>query len=216
MVQGSAEDSRRVQPQGRRVQTIAALLEVRPLRPDEAALVPRYFHGASDADLDRMGVVERARLPEESEWTRRLQEVLRAPEAMATSAYLAWLVDGEPVGFSSLKNLAPGRGADMHLHMWSAPHRGQGHGAILFCLSVLEAFERFGLHRVVCEPKATNPMPNRMLAKVGFPLVKSYVGASSELSRTTQLNRYDIRRDVAEDYLRRTAARPAPTAPESI
>lgn len=199
------------------MQASAARLEVRPLRPEEAGLVVRYFHGASDADLDRMGVVERARLPPEDAWTQRLQAALREPEATATSAYLAWLVDGTIVGFASLKNLRPGDSADLHLHMWSVPHRGQGHGAVLFCLSVLEAFDRFRLGRAVCEPKASNPMPNRMLAKAGFPLVKAFVGASSELSRTTELNRYAIRRDVAEAYLCKVATHPSdPAAPASI
>jgi RimJ/RimL family protein N-acetyltransferase len=178
-------------------------LEVRPLRPEEAALVARYFHDASDADLERMGVVERSRLPAAAEWTRSLEAALRAPARQATSFYLAWLVDGVPVGYAALKNIRFGERADLHLHMWSAPHRGQGHGARLFCLSVVDAFDRFALKEIVCEPKATNPMPNRMLAKVGFPLVRTYVGASSELSRTTELNRYDIRRDVAEAFLRR-------------
>ena len=200
----------------RSFQAPAARVEVRPLRPEEAGLVASYFHGASDADLDRMGVVERARLPPEAEWTQRLQAALREPDAKAASAYFAWLVDGRLVGFSSLKNLKPGDSADMHLHMWSAPHRGQGHGAILFCLSVLEAFDRFRLRRVVCEPKASNPMPNRMLAKIGFPLVKAYVGASSELSRTTELNQYAIRREVAEAYLRKVAPPAGPSAPKSI
>ena len=185
--------------QVRAVRTPKALLEVRPLRAEEAPPVVRYFHGASDADLDRMGVVDRSRLPAPEEWTARLAAAIRSPGA--SSFYLAWLVDGEAVGFSSLKNLRPGDSADIHLHMWSAPHRGQGHGAVLFCLAALDAYERFGLRRIACEPKASNPMPNRMLAKVGFPLTKTYVGASSELSRTTQLNRYDVRRDVAEGFL---------------
>ena len=174
------------------------------MRPEEAGLVARYFHGASDADLDRMGVVERERLPPVGEWTRRLQETLAAPQQQANSAYLAWLVDGAAVGYVALKRLRLGESADLHLHMWSAAHRGQGHGAVLACLSVVEAFERFGLRSLVCEPKASNPMPNRMLAKVGFPLVRSYVGASSELSRTTELNQYDLRRDVADAFLARS------------
>lgn len=174
------------------------------MRPDEAGLVARYFHDASDGDLDRMGVVARERLPPLGDWTARLQAALAAPPEQATSAYFTWLVDGAPVGFSSLKNLRYGASADLHLHMWSAPHRGQGHGAALFCLTVLEAFDRFRLRHAVCEPKATNPLPNRMLAKVGFPLVRTYVGASSELSRTTELNQYDIRREVAQAFLRKT------------
>ncbi|HUR24867.1 MAG TPA: GNAT family N-acetyltransferase [Candidatus Thermoplasmatota archaeon] len=205
---------------GRSVETAAALLAVRPMRPEEAGLVARYFHAASDADLERMGVVERARLPPEKDWTRQLDAALRQAPETAGSAYFAWVVDGLPVGFSSLKNLRPGEGADLHLHMWSAAHRGQGHGAILFCLTVQEAFERFRLRQAFCEPKATNPMPNRLLTKVGFPLIATYVGASSELSRTTQLNRYDIRSEVADAYLRKVQAhRSAPRhspAPESI
>jgi len=171
------------------------------MRGEEAPSVVDYFHGASDADLDRMGVVDRSRLPPADEWVRRLQASLAAPPTVAGSAYLTWLIDGRPVGFSSVKNLRLGASADLHLHMWSAPHRGQGHGAILFCLSALEAYDRFALQGAVCEPKATNPMPNRMLSKVGFPLVRTYVGASSELSRTTELNRYDVRREIAETYL---------------
>lgn len=187
------------------------------MRPEEARLVVDYFHGASDADLGRMGVVDRARLPPADEWTCKLEATLRGPAGAAGSAYLAWLVDGQRVGFASLKNLKPGEGADMHLHMWSAPHRGQGHGAILFCLSVLEAFDRFRLRRAVCEPKASNPMPNRMLAKVGFPLAKTYTGASSELSRTTELNQYAVQRDIAEAYIQKLGLHPAaPSAPESI
>lgn len=172
----------------------------------EARRVVDYFHEASDADLDRMGVVERSRLPPAGEWVRRLEDTLAGPIVPGGSAYLAWLVDGEPVGFSSLKNLRPGGSADLHLHMWSVAHRGHGHGAVLFCLAALEAYDRFDLRSAICEPKATNPMPNRMLSRVGFPLARTYVGASSELSRTTELNRYDIRRDVAEAFLARCGA----------
>jgi RimJ/RimL family protein N-acetyltransferase len=181
--------------------TAQGLLGVRPMQAEEADLVVRYFHDASDADLERMGVVPRPRLPPPHEWAARLGASLQASPPQA-SFYLTWLVDGQAIGFSSLKDLRPGDSADLHLHMWSAPHRGHGHGAILFCLSVLEAYDRFGLRRAVCEPKASNPMPNRMLAKVGFPLVRTYEGASSELSQTTLLNRYDVPRAVAEAYLR--------------
>ena len=52
-----------------------------------------------------------------------------------------------------------------------------------------------------CEPRAANPAPNRMLRTIGFPLLQTYVGASSELSAVCELNRYEILRDVAEAYL---------------
>lgn len=170
------------------------------MEPGEAGRVVAYFRGASPEDLDRMGV-DPARLPPAEEWTRRLEDVLRAPLGSAGSAYLAWVVDGEAVGFSSLKDLVPGESASMHLHMWSASHRGRGLGPVLFCLSALEAWDRFRLRSVVCEPSAGNPMPNRLLAKVGFPLEGTRVGASSDLSRVTLLNRYRVERAVAERFL---------------
>jgi hypothetical protein len=55
-------------------------------------------------------------------------------------------------------------------------------------------------------------MPNRMLQKIGFPLEKTYLGRSSALSIRTELNRYVITREVAEQYLAETGdavARPA-------
>lgn len=180
-------------------------LDVRPLRPEEAWHVVAYFHDASDADLDRMGV-PRAALPDPAAWEASLRATLAAPDA--SSFYLAWLVDGVPVGHAAIKDIRRGVDASMHLHMWSVPHRGRGHGATLFCRSALDAYERFGLRRLVCEPKADNPMPNRMLAKVGFPLLGSRVGRSSELSAVTALNRYDVRREVAAAFLQ--GAPPAP------
>lgn len=176
-------------------------LEARPMRADEAPLVAGYFLGLGDADMERMGLVQRARLPARDAWTTALRAAIAQPDAQATAAYTTWLVDGAPVGFSSLKDLHVGHDARMHLHMWSAPHRGRGHGAALFCMTALQGFERFRLQRIVCEPRAANAMPNRMLAKAGFPLLRAYEGAASELSAVTTLNQYDVRRDVAEGYL---------------
>ena len=61
--------------------------------------------------------------------------------------------------------------------------------------------ERFQLKRIICEPKADNAPPNRLLQRIGFPLISTRVGRSSELSRVCKLNRYDIVREIAEDYL---------------
>lgn len=173
------------------------------MHPDEAPLVVRYFTEASPADIGRMGV-DPAKLPDPAAWEGRLRAALANPPPASNGAYYTWLVGGEPVGFSSLKDLEVGGSASQHLHMWSARHRGQGHGPVLFCMTAVAGYERFRLRSIACEPKAGNPMPNRLLAKVGFPLVRTYEGASSELSAVTLLNRYEIRRDLAEDYLRKT------------
>jgi RimJ/RimL family protein N-acetyltransferase len=125
---------------------------------------------------------------------------LARPEAERKGFALIWEIDGEPIGFSSLKNIERGKRGEMHLHMWKAAARGKGYGGKLFCLSALDFYERFALQEIVCEPKASNPMPNGMLRKVGFPLVKTYTGASSELSLVCELNSYLVTKEIAARY----------------
>ena len=85
--------------------------------------------------------------------------------------------------------------------MWRADLRGKGHGSHLFCLAVIDFYKRFKLRRMICEPKADNLVANRLLRRIGFPFIFTRVGKSSELSAVCKLNRYDIVREIAEDYL---------------
>ena len=85
--------------------------------------------------------------------------------------------------------------------MWRADLRGKGYGPRLFCLSALDFYKRFNLKRIICEPKADNPLANRMLKRIGFPLVLTHVATGSELGFVCELNRYEIPRDVADRYL---------------
>ena len=87
--------------------------------------------------------------------------------------------------------------------MWRVDLRGKGYGPGLFCLAVLDFYERFNLKRMICEPKADNPAPNQLLRGIGFPLVSTRIGAGSELGVICELNRYDIARPIAESFLRK-------------
>ena len=106
-----------------------------------------------------------------------------------------------PIGFSSLKNIVQGKTGAIHLRIWDSSFTGKGYGAVLFCMSAMGFYAMFNLESIKCEHRASNPLPNRMFQKLGFPLVKTYVGASSELSLPCELNRYAITRDIAEQYL---------------
>lgn len=90
--------------------------------------------------------------------------------------------------------------------LWAAPMRGQGYGATLFCQSALEFYQLFQLKEIVCEPRAANPLPNRMLQKIGFPLLRTHVAASSELSEVCELNCYEISKDLARAWLEKNRA----------
>jgi RimJ/RimL family protein N-acetyltransferase len=106
-------------------------------------------------------------------------------------------IDGEAIGHSSLKDIVPGDSGSIHLHLWRADLHGKGHGPHLFCLAVVDFYQRFKLRRIICEPKADDPPPNRLLQRMGFPLISTRIGRSSDLSIICKLSRYDI----AEDYL---------------
>ena len=185
--------------------TTSTSLTIRALEGSDIPHIVKYFYEASSVDLDRMGI-DQTRLTNAAEMTSSLMTtVAEAKSAAASAYYLVWQVDGQPIGFSSLKDITPSRqAAGMHLHMWNALSRGQGFGATFFCLSVLEFYRLSGVAEIVCEPSAANPLPNRMLQRVGFPLLKSYRGRSSYLCAEIQLNRYDIRKDIAESYLKTT------------
>ena len=168
------------------------------MTPRDVPRIVSYVVDSSPADRERLGMTN---VPARETLTESLLEACAAPEASARSFYLIWEIDGLPVGFASLKAIVPGEHGGMHLHMWDAELRGRGFGAALFCRSALDFHDRFRLKSIVCEPRAANPAPNRMLRRIGFPLVETYVGASSELSAVCELNRYEIVRAVAEAYL---------------
>ena len=177
-----------------------ARLTVRPLASEDFHGYIAYFTHPSEADAERMGLAV-DRVPSAARLRSDLEKMIATPVDRLRSFVLAWCVDGETAGHSSLKDIVPGEIGSMHLHMWRADLRGKGYGPRLFCLSALDFYERFNLKRIICEPKADNPIPNRVLQKIGFPLVLTHVGASSELAFVCELNRYEILRDIAERYL---------------
>ena len=177
---------------------------IRPLTTEDLDGFIAYFTRPSTADAKRMGL-DINRVPSPTQLRSNLKAMIGAPPDRLSSFVLAWCIDGKAVGHSSLKNIVPGDFGSMHLHMWHTNLRGKGYGPRLFCLSALDFYERFHLKRIICEPKADNPMANRMLKKIGFPLIMTHVAASSEISVVCELNRYEILRDVAERYLQSDA-----------
>src|SRR5438093_198641 len=173
---------------------------VRPLAAEDFDRFINYWLGLSQLELERLGVAIE-RLPSAARMRSDLEAMLAAPDDAVRSFVLVWCINGEAIGHSSLKDIVPADFGSIHLHMWRADLRGKGHGPYLFCLAAVEFYKRFKLKRIVCEPKADNPPPNRLLQRIGFPLISTRIGRSSELSTICKLNRYDIEREIAEDYL---------------
>lgn len=175
-------------------------LSVRALAAEDFDAFINYWLGLSQAEIERLGVAI-DRLPLADRMRCELEAMLAVPANNIRSFVLAWCIDGEAIGHSSLKDIVAGDSGSIHLHMWRPDLRGRGHGPHLFCLAAVDFYERFKLKRIICEPKADNVAPNRLLQRVGFPLVSTRIGRSSELSTICKLNRYDIPREIAEAYL---------------
>jgi RimJ/RimL family protein N-acetyltransferase len=175
-------------------------LTVRPLASEDFDGYIAYFTRATKADAERMGLAI-DRVPSAARMRSDLEVMMATPLDHLRTFVLAWYLNGETIGHSSLKDIVPGEFGSIHLHMWRADLRGKGYGPRLFCLSALDFYERFNLKRIICEPKADNPMANRMLKKIGFPLVLTHVAAGSELGVVCELNRYEILRGIAERYV---------------
>jgi RimJ/RimL family protein N-acetyltransferase len=173
-------------------------LSVRPLTAEHFDGFINYWLGLSQAEIERLGVAT-DRLPSAARMRSDLEAMVAAPDNRVRSFVLAWCINGEAIGHSSLKDIVWGDAGSIHLHMWRANLRGKGCGPFLFCMAAVDFYERFKLKRIICEPKADNKPPNRLLHRI--PLIATRVGRSSELSTSCKLNCYGIVREIAEGYL---------------
>jgi RimJ/RimL family protein N-acetyltransferase len=179
-------------------------LSVRPLVAEDFDGFINYWFGLSQGEIDRLGVAT-DRVPSAARMRSDLEAMLAAPDNRVRSFVLAWCVNGEAIGHSSLKDIVFGESGSIHLHMWRADLRGKGYGRYFFCMAAVDFYERFKLKRIICEPKADNQPPNQLLRRIGFPLLSTRIGRSSELSTICNLNRYDIVREIAKGYCVRTS-----------
>jgi len=55
-------------------------------------------------------------------------------------------------------------------------------------------FQRFNLRKLVCEPAADNPAPNRVLEKLGFAFIRRYKTTPGVIAYEQDVNRCELRR----------------------
>src|SRR5439155_20056254 len=95
---------------------------------------------------------------------------------------------------SSINKIVPGTEAFIHLHLWNPQLRRGGLGTEFVRKSATFYFERFDLKKIVCEPSAANPSPNRVLEKLGFEFVRRYKTIPTEIAYEQEVNRYEVKR----------------------
>lgn len=171
----------------------AAVLTVRELGADEVHVRPDYFHGATDAELEAMGV-DRGLLPPAERWLADIVADLDRTDAERLWCTLGWEADGALVGFSTLDQIVPGDEAHFHLHLLTAPTRHGGLGLRFVRLAVPWSMDRFGLRRLVSEPWAFNVASNRALQAAGFRYEMTHVVKPGAINPEQAVTRWVIER----------------------
>lgn len=169
-------------------------LTVRPMEPSDVEAVVAYWAGSEAEHLRAMGV-DLARLPPAEAMTAGLGAQLELPIEERASYALIWLADGVAIGHCNTNPTAYGVEAFMHLHLWSGARRGRGLGLELLRQSVPEFFRALGLKRLISQPYALNPAPNRVLPKAGFRLVREYVTTPGSINFEQPVKRWEIERN---------------------
>lgn len=173
-------------------------VSVRPFSSaQDYELMIDYFLSAEDSLLRAMGV-KRSNLPERDTWLEHLMPDLARSDEQKQTFFLAWQLDGAPVGHSNINSIRFGHDASMHLHLWKADLRRRGLGTEFVRKSVQVYFDRFHLEKLVCEPWSQNEGPNRALQKVGFTFVRTYRTTPSPINSELDANRYEL---FAGDWL---------------
>jgi RimJ/RimL family protein N-acetyltransferase len=167
---------------------------IKELKPDDIDLIINYFRKAGHHFLKAMGV-DPKKLPPKDEWHRLLIEDFNRSIPYKQFYYLIWEVNGYPVGHSNINKIVFGSEAYMHMHMWDALKRQRGYGAYFIRRCISLYFETFNLQRIICEPYALNPGPNKTLGKVGFELEKNYDTTPGWINFHQSANRWVLTKD---------------------
>ena len=162
------------------------------MEPDEVVHMVDYFHDADDDFLALLGA-DRDRFPTRQEWTDLVRTDMDRTFPERDFYYLAWEVDGRPVGHCNINKIDFGRQAFLHLHMWDGLARGQGLGTQLLAHSVRVFCREFELVAILSEPRALNPAPNRAMEKVGFELERTYETTPGWINVHQTVNRWRFR-----------------------
>lgn len=165
-------------------------LKVRPLVQEDIPFISNYWQTASADYLRGMGA-DIAKLPPAEEFELMLSYQLQLPVEEKKAFALIWEIEGKPSGHSNINEIEFGNQAKMHLHIWNYANRRKGVGTELVRMSIPFYFKNFELRKLVCEPYALNPGPNKLLEKVGFKFIRRYTTIPGSLNFEQEVNRWE-------------------------
>lgn len=169
-------------------------LNVREAQQKDIELIAQYWFTSGHKYLESLGV-DISKMPHEKEFKQMLDVQIALPYNEKKAYALIWEADGKPIGHTNVNPVLYGREADMHIHIWSENNRKKGYGLKLIQMSLPYYFNNLHLKRIVCEPYALNPSPNKTLEKAGFTFVKEYITTPGAITFEQPVKQWEILRD---------------------
>ena len=170
---------------------------VRELTLDDVQSIADYWLHSDDDHLKNMGV-DLTKRPRRQEFTAMLHHQLSLPIEQRNAYCLIWELNGEAIGHSNTNPTKYGDEAHFHTHIWTATFRKSGYGRQFLWMSIKTFFEKLKLNKLVGEPYAKNPAPNRLLSNLGFTCTKEYVTVPGTINFEQEVKRWELSRDAFE------------------
>ncbi len=173
---------------------------VREIQLRDIDLITKYWLNADPDFLVQMGV-DLDKVPARNELTETLTAEVNKPITDKKSYALIWELNGTQVGHSNVNGITFGKEATMHLHLWQSINRKKGMGSLLVKKSLPFYFENLEIKKLICEPYAFNPAPNKTLKKVGFEFIKKYRTIPGSLNFEQEVNRWELTKENYEKII---------------
>ena len=172
-------------------------IKVREIELKDIDLIADYWIESESDFLINIGV-DLNKLPTRAGLRKMLTEQINSSITNKKSYALIWTLDGKQIGHSNINGIEYGKQATMHLHLWKSNNRKKGIGTELVRKSLPFYFENLKIEKLICEPYALNPAPNKTLEKVGFEFVKKYKTIPGSLNYEQEVNRWELTKENYE------------------
>lgn len=169
-------------------------LTVREIQGKDIELLVNYWMNAGNEFLTGMGV-DVSKMPSREKFTYMLEEQLKLPITKKRSYCVIWESNGIPVGHSNTNPTKYGEEATMHLHLWQTDKRKKGMGTECVKLTLPLYFENLKIKKLIVEPYALNPAPNKTLEKAGFTFIKEYITTPGFLNFEQPVKRWEMTKE---------------------
>src|SRR6266480_4734372 len=119
-------------------------LSVRPLAADDFDNFINYWLGLSQAEIERLGVAI-DRVPSAARMRSDVEAMIATPDDGVRSFVLAWCINGEAIGHSSLKDIVSGDAGSVHSHTWRADSLAQRHAPPTSSCAAVDFYYRISM-----------------------------------------------------------------------